>query len=131
MPTVCAFALILDDRSRLLLCRRKKDGKWNLPGGHVEPKEPPWETVVREVREEIGLDVRVERLLGVYSVPTENDLVLTFICSPSSATTHASDEIDQIDWFEPGRLPAGMRQRHDGRAKDAFNNNAVVMRVED
>ncbi len=131
MPTVCAFALILDDQSRLLLCRRRKDGKWNLPGGHVDSKEPPWETVVREVREEIGLDVRVERLLGVYSIPSQDDLVLTFICVPASRMLRASDEIDQIDWFEPGRLPTGMRPRHDGRARDAFNKNTVVMRVED
>ena len=131
MPTVCAFALILDGRSRLLLCRRKKDGKWNLPGGHLDAKEAPWDTVVREVREEIGLDVRVQRLLGVYSVPSQDDLVLTFICSPVSKTLRASDEIDQIDWFEPGRLPTGMRPRHEGRAKDAFNNTVVLMRVED
>ena len=131
MPTVCAFALILDNQSRLLLCRRKKDGKWNLPGGHVDSKESPWETAVREVREEIGLDVRVERLRGVYSVPSQDDLVLTFVCAPTSGTVRASDEIDQIDWFEPGRLPSGMRQRHDNRAKDAFSKDAVVMRVED
>ena len=131
MPTVCAFALILDDQSRLLLCRRKKDGKWNLPGGHVESKEPPWETVVREVREEIGLDVRVERLLGVYSVPSQDDLVLTFVCVPTSSTVRASDEIDQIDWFEAGRLPSGMRARHAERAKDAYSKDTAVMRVED
>ena len=130
MPTVCAFALILDRRSRLLLCRRKKDGRWNLPGGQVDAKEAPWDTVVREVREEIGLDVRVQRLRGVYSVPSRDDLVLTFECVPSPGVARESDEIDKIDWFEPGRLPDDMRERHHGRARDAFADQLVVMRVE-
>ena len=131
MPTVCAFALILDDQSRLLLCRRKKDGQWNLPGGHVDAKEPPWEAVVREVREELGMDVRVVRLRGAYSVPAQDDLVLTFTSVASSSDMSPSEEIDQADWFEPGRLPSGMRERHHGRARDAYNNDAVVIRVED
>ena len=130
MTTLCAFALILDGQSRLLLCRRKKDGKWNLPGGHVEAKEAPWDTAVREVREEIGLDVRVERLRGVYSVPSQDDLVLTFICSPGSDDVRPSDEIDKVDWFEAGRLPTPMRERHHGRSRDAFADQLVVMRVE-
>ena len=130
MSTLCAFALILDGESRLLLCRRNKDGKWNLPGGHVEAKEAPWDTVVREVREELGFEVRVERLLGVYSVPSQDDLVLTFICSPGSGDVRPSDEIDEVEWFEAGRLPTPMRERHHGRARDAFGDKSLVMRVE-
>ena len=77
------------------------------------------------------MEVRVAKLRGVYSVPAQDDLVLTFICVASSSDMSPSEEIDQVDWFEPGRLPSGMRERHGGRAKDAFNNDAVVIRVED
>ena len=51
---------------------------WNLPGGKVELGEAPWEAVIREVEEETGLIVRVERLLGVYAVPRKSDVVFDF-----------------------------------------------------
>ncbi len=97
MTTLCAFALLLNDRSRLLLCRRKKDGLWNLPGGEAESREAPWQAVMREVREELGVGASVERLVGIYTVPHSDDLVLTFRCAALSDDFRASDEIDQID----------------------------------
>ena len=66
MTSLCAFALIIDQQSRVLLCRRKKDRKWNLPGGHADPGEAPWDAVVREVREEVGVEVRVLGVRGLY-----------------------------------------------------------------
>ena len=130
MTTVTAFALIFDKAGRLLLCRRKKDGLWNLPGGHLEPKEPPWEAVVREVREEIALNVKVLRLLGIYFVGKDNELVLSYVCEPRSKTPRPNREIDAIDWFELDRLPAQMREHHDVRAKDALIRESVVMRTQ-
>ena len=55
-----AFALIFDDRDRVLLCLRDDLNIWNLPGGGVELGESPWEAVVREVEEETGLEL-IER----------------------------------------------------------------------
>jgi 8-oxo-dGTP pyrophosphatase MutT (NUDIX family) len=69
MHTIGAFALIFDDTNRVLLCHRTDRDMWNLPGGRVESHESPWAAVAREVEEEVGLRVRVKRLLGVYSVP--------------------------------------------------------------
>jgi 8-oxo-dGTP diphosphatase len=44
---------------RILMFRHKKLGKWLFPGGHVEKNEDPIETVIRETKEETGLDVKV------------------------------------------------------------------------
>ena len=65
-----AAACIRDEEGRILLLRRS-DGvnMWGFPGGGMELGERLAETVVREVREEIGLEVEPVALIGVYSSP--------------------------------------------------------------
>ena len=130
MRTVTAFALIFDNRRRLLLCRRKKDCKWNLPGGHLAAGESPWQAVVREVREEIALRVQVLRLLGVYTVPKDDELIFTFVCAARSSRMRAGDDVDALDWFDLDHLPRNMREFHGVRARDALIAEAVVMRTQ-
>lgn len=52
--------LIVDDR-QILLLYRKDEGHWEVPGGKVEDDESPTEAAVREAREEIGVDVELEK----------------------------------------------------------------------
>ncbi len=64
-----ASAIVADDEGRILLIKRTDNEYWSIPGGGMEPGESIAETVVREVREETGIEARVEKLLGVYSNP--------------------------------------------------------------
>ena len=65
-----AAACIRDEEGRILLVRRSDgDNLWSFPGGGMELGERAAETVVREVREEIGLEVEPVALIGVYSSP--------------------------------------------------------------
>jgi ADP-ribose pyrophosphatase YjhB (NUDIX family) len=61
-----ASAIIRDEAERVLFIRRADDGRWGLPAGAVDPGESPAEAIVREVREETGLVVRVMRVAGVF-----------------------------------------------------------------
>lgn len=66
---VGAYGVIHDERGVLLAhWREGAYGGWTLPGGGMEPGEHPEQTVVREVKEETGFDVRVDALLGVGSI---------------------------------------------------------------
>jgi 8-oxo-dGTP diphosphatase len=58
-----AHVLMRDDTGRVLLCETRFKADWELPGGIVEPGEPPRVAAVREVREELGIDLAVGRLL--------------------------------------------------------------------
>jgi 8-oxo-dGTP pyrophosphatase MutT (NUDIX family) len=58
-----AHVLMRDDRGRILLCDTAFKSDWELPGGIVEPGEAPRDGAVREVREELGVDLAVGRLL--------------------------------------------------------------------
>ena len=70
------FALIFDDEGRILLGHRRDVDWWNLPGGGMEVGETVDEALCREVREETGLDVEVGQLVGVYSKPQKQEVVL-------------------------------------------------------
>ena len=65
----CSAVILSEDREKVLLTRRADNGQWCLPSGGAEPGESAAEACEREVWEETGLKVRVERLVGVYSDP--------------------------------------------------------------
>jgi len=100
---------------------------WNLPGGRVESNESPWDAAVREVTEEVGLLVRVERLLGVYAVPARADLVLNFLCVPVGGAIRLSDESDAIQWFALPNISPNTLPRHLDRVKDVFDRHTEVI----
>lgn len=124
--TIGAFAVIPDSSSRVLLCHRTDRDMWNLPGGRVEAHESPWDAVIREVAEELGLAVRVQRLLGVYAVPTRADLVLNFLCEPIGGSIQLSEEADDVQWFSYSDIPSNTLQRHRERISDYFKFHAEV-----
>ena len=85
---------------------------WNLPGGRQEPGETGFETVAREVREETGLLVRVEKLLldEPYQGPGRYNAYKTYLCKPLSGTaapgrepeadTQSLYEISAVCWVD-------------------------------
>jgi ADP-ribose pyrophosphatase YjhB (NUDIX family) len=103
-----AVAVIVCEEGRLLLNRRAIEpglGSWSFPSGYVNRGEELEEAAAREVKEETGLDVVVGGLVGVYS-ESGNPVVLIVYTAASWAGTPASgDEVSEIGWFEPERLP--------------------------
>jgi ADP-ribose pyrophosphatase YjhB (NUDIX family) len=63
--SVGVCATIRDAAGRALLIHRTDCDWWGQPGGGMESGETPWDGVMREVREETGFEVAVERLVGV------------------------------------------------------------------
>ena len=98
----CIGAVVFDDQGRLLLVQRANppaQGLWSLPGGRQEPGETAEQGVVREVREETGLTVRVEREVGtvVRQAPSGDDYVIRdFVCGVrgDDAVVAADDAAD-------------------------------------
>jgi ADP-ribose pyrophosphatase YjhB (NUDIX family) len=99
MFTIGAFAIILDENSRVLLCLRTDKDIWNLPGGGVEVGESHWAAVVREVKEETGLDVKINKFLGVTSKPEKSDFAFLFLCMPVSGELTLNNEAKDLRYF--------------------------------
>lgn len=62
-------ALVVDDQGAILMQRRSDSGNWSFPGGVMEIGETLEQCVVRETKEESGLDIEVTGILGIYTDP--------------------------------------------------------------
>src|SRR5215813_6119785 len=125
-------AAVIFENGGVLLQRRDDNGKWGLPGGGVEPGESVRAAVVREVREETGLEVEPVRLIGVYSSPEHHQIVTypdgnvihyvstSFECRIVGGTLACGEESLELGWFDPERLPADFVPMHRIRIHDAL-----------
>ena len=125
-----AFAAIFDDMRRVLLCHRRDLDAWNLPGGRVEEGESPWDAAVRDVREEVGLEVKIVRLTGVYWKPDSAELVFNFEARIVSGEPGLSDEADAVRYFPVDALPANTARKHVERIRDALVERPTVFRTQ-
>jgi len=122
-PKIGAGGLVFDDRGRVLLCDRADRRGWCIPGGYSDPDEPPERTAVREVREEIGLECEIDRLLGVYSVDTVAGwtvVVFEFLMRRVGGEPHETDETIGWGWFGEDELPERVFANHRLRVAHAF-----------
>ena len=110
---MAAGALFLDDVGRVLLVEPTYKPTWEIPGGRVEPGERPRAACVRELREELGLDLEPGRLLVVDWAPREGvDRVLfvfdggALTAAQRSAITLPLDELASWAYVPPDELPA-------------------------
>ena len=109
-PKVAAGVLV-EDEGRVLLVRRGIEphfGSWTLPAGFAEYGETIEETAIRECREETGLEVVLDDLLGVYSVNSNfyGHLVLVlYFAHVVGGELVAGDDASEAGLFAPAELP--------------------------
>lgn len=131
MFTIGVFGIITDNEGRVLLCHRCDYDLWNLPGGAVKAGESPWDALVREIKEETGLETRPVHLTGVYSKPDQNEIVLSFACQITGGKIILTDEADKIEYFEVGQIPKNTSPKQVERIKEYFSDkNKTRFRVQ-
>jgi len=107
---VAACALV-DADGRVLIAQRPAGkamaGLWEFPGGKIEPGEPPEQSLVRELREELGIVVNVDCLAPLtfasHAYPDFHLLMPLYVCRRWEGTVRAL-EGQKITWVRPNRL---------------------------
>lgn len=105
-PESIAGVVFSSDRSSVLLILRRDVPVWVLPGGGIDPGETAEEAVIREILEETGLSVKVERLIGrYYPVNRIAKRTLVYECSVVKGALQATEETRAAKFFFLDALP--------------------------
>ncbi len=124
--------VVFDGEGRVLLMKRLDNGLWGIPSGHVEPGETVQSAIIREIKEETGLEVTVEGLVGLYSDPRSQVItypdsrVCHFVTSCFSCSVKGGQlvksgpETLDADFFHPSSLPDPLMSMHPRWLSDAM-----------
>jgi len=107
-PKLAVGTVISDDRNRIVLVKRAIEpgyGKWVFPGGYVDRGEEVQLAAVREAREETGLDVRIDRLINIYSYTGRTPVVVVYAATMIGGSLGCDDEGLEAKFFEPDEIP--------------------------
>lgn len=118
--SVSVAAVVVDGAGRVLVIRRADNGEWQIPGGVLERGERLDAGVAREVLEETGIHVTVERLTGVYHHLVRNVVALVYRCAPVAGTPTVSDESTEVCWLDPDAATARMQPMFAVRVRDSL-----------
>jgi len=107
-PKVAVGAIIRDERDHIVLVRRAIEpgyGKWVFPGGYVDRGEQVEAAAIREAREETGLDIRIDRLVNIYSYPGRAPIIIVYAATMIGGCLACDDEGLEAGFFAPEALP--------------------------
>ena len=128
--TTCGFVFYVDPKvavgtvirmpdNRVLLVRRAIEpgyGQWVYPGGYVDRGEDLHTAALREAREEAGVDIRLERLINVYSYPGRTPVIVVYSATWLSGDPVVDDEGLEARTFDEATVPwdeLAFRSTHD------------------
>ncbi|MGH3833165.1 MAG: NUDIX hydrolase [Pseudonocardiaceae bacterium] len=116
----------MNSAGQVLVIQRRDNGHWEPPGGILELNEQFERGVQREVREETGVNVHVDRLTGVYKNLTVGVVALVFRCTPLSDPATDTAEATAIRWADLSEIPTLMDPAYAVRVTDAFGDSTAI-----
>lgn len=97
--SVSVAGVVVDTRGRVLVVQRRDDETWQPPGGILERGETFEEGLIREILEEAGVIVAVDRLTGVYKDVCRDIVALVFRCRPVGRGERDDEETMAVGWM--------------------------------
>lgn len=125
LHSVSVAGVVVREDGRVLAIRRADNGTWEAPGGVLEPDEAVEDGVRREVYEETGVKVGVDRLTGVYKNVTRGIVALVFRCRLEGGAERLSDEAVEVAWLTPAEVSECMGEVYAVRVLDALRDHTA------
>lgn len=133
---VSYFLVFSPEQSQVLLVDHKKAELWLPPGGHVELNEDPKDTVLREAKEELGIEAKflfekplfltVTKTAGQVTQHTDVSLWYAIKWNPDDQLIYDKEEFHQIQWFEIDEIPYERSDPHLRRFINKMKENDVT-----
>jgi 8-oxo-dGTP diphosphatase len=120
--SVSVAGIVIDDQDRVLVIRRRDNNHWEPPGGVLELNETFEQGVQREVLEETGVTVTVDRLTGVYKNMNRAIVALVFRCHADNRPVGETSEAVEVRWMSRVNISAAMDPAYAVRVLDAFGH---------
>jgi 8-oxo-dGTP diphosphatase len=120
-----AVGVLIERDGRVLLVKRERapyKGYWDIPGGFVESGEAPPKGAMREAREETGLRVKVDHLIGAYQdvyrekTGSGHTFNVYYAAHPVGGRERAADDASELRWFPVTRIPGRLAFPRHSRA---------------
>lgn len=122
--------IVLADGNKILLVKRSIEpakGEWDIPGGFIEDHEHPLDTINREIMEELGVKIEVEKFLGIfmdkYGYSGGSTLNIYYTGKIISGTPSPHDDICECKWFPNGELPSRLAFKNNTEALNLWKEN--------
>jgi len=128
--SVSVAGIVVNDDGKVLVIRRRDNGHWEPPGGVLEMSETFEDGTRREILEETGIAVRVERLTGVYKNMKRGIVALVFRCVPLDEPSRVTEEAVEIRWMTLEDVREAMTPAYAVRVADALEQ-AIQTRAHD
>jgi len=111
-PKIDIRGMVLNEKNEVLMVKEKEDNCWSLPGGWGDIGYTPTEVIIKEIKEETGLEVKVDRLLAVYDKrchphPPQPFYVykMVFYCVAEGGVMDPAFDISSVKYFPVNKLP--------------------------
>ncbi|RMG89141.1 MAG: NUDIX hydrolase [Chloroflexi bacterium] len=112
--SIGVVAIIFNEQNQVLLVEHVYHPlhPWGLPGGWIGRNEAPDQTVKREIREELSMDIDPLRLVSA-EITYRGHLDMAYLCQPKDAIGQMSDELLGYRWFDIDQLPPMKRFQYE------------------
>jgi 8-oxo-dGTP diphosphatase len=129
--SVSVAAVVVDDGGRVLVTQRRDNGHWEAPGGILELDEDITTGAIREVAEETGATIEIERLTGVYKNMTRGIVALVFRAHITTGMPGPTEEAQRVEWWDPQTVAERMDEAYAVRILDALHEDGTAIRAHD
>lgn len=108
--TVTAGAIVFNDSGQVLLLKHRfrAGSGWGIPGGFLEAGEQPLDALRRELREEVGMEIKDPEVFAARSFRKPRQVEVLFRCRANGPVQARNMEIERAEWFSVKSLPEGL-----------------------